>query len=110
MIMGADGVCDGAAVLGHQERVPTETIEAARIDGANEVQIFWRVVGAPDRVDHRRGADNDHHPGVLKVFDIVLRVDRTETSIRMSIANRFIIELFDLPSDSDGPAAIVVPR
>ena len=43
--------------------VPTETIEAARIDGATETQIFWRVT-VPQIKSTIVVVDDDHpHPG-----------------------------------------------
>src|SRR3546814_19786765 len=71
--------------------VPQETLEAARIDGASELQIFWSVV-----VPQIKGTVITVFITVLilvlKVFDIVyvLTDGRDQTNV---IANLFFTEL-----------------
>ncbi len=74
------------------KNVPTETIEAARIDGATETQIFWRVV-VPQIRSTIAVVLTTLTILVLKVFDIVyvMTNGRAGTDI---VANRFVNELF----------------
>ncbi len=84
--------------------VPEDTLEAARIDGASEWQIFWKVV-----VPQIRGTMITVYITVvilvLKVFDIVyvLTNGRSETNV---IANLFFNELF--ANDQAGKASAIV--
>ncbi len=84
--------------------VPEETLEAARIDGASELQIFWRVV-----IPQIRGTIITVFITVvilvLKVFDIVyvLTNGRNKSNV---IANLFFNELF--ANDQAGRAAAIV--
>lgn len=72
--------------------VPTELVEAARIDGASEIQMFFRVV-----LPSIRGAvitvATTIFIAILKVFDIVyvMTGGRFETEV---IANRMFSEMF----------------
>ena len=74
------------------KNVPEDTIEAARIDGATEVQIFFRVV-VPQILSTIFVVATTILILVLKVFDIVyvLTAGNFRTDV---IANRFINELF----------------
>jgi alpha-glucoside transport system permease protein len=84
--------------------VPEETIEAARIDGASELQIFWRVV-----IPQIKGTIITVFITVLilvlKVFDIVyvLKNGLDKTNV---IANLFFQELF--ANDQAGKASAIV--
>ncbi len=84
--------------------VPTETVEAGRVDGASEVQIFWRVV-----VPQIRGTVAVVFTTILilvmKVFDIVyvLTGGQFETDV---VGNRFFTELFN--NNNSGQAAAIV--
>jgi alpha-glucoside transport system permease protein len=75
------------------KNVPEETIEAARIDGANERQIFWRVV-VPQILSTIAVVLTTVTILVLKTFDIVyvMTNGRANTDI---VANRFVNELFN---------------
>ena len=86
--------------------VPTETIEAARIDGATELQIFWRVT-VPQIASTIAVVLTTITITVLKVFDIVyvLTGGNFNTDV---IANRFITELFDFRRFGRGAAIVVV--
>lgn len=84
--------------------VPEETVEAARIDGASELQIFWRVV-----LPQIKGTIITVFITVLilvlKVFDIVyvLKNGLDKTNV---IANLFFNELF--AKDQAGRASAIV--
>jgi alpha-glucoside transport system permease protein len=86
--------------------VPEETLEAARIDGATELQIFFRVV-----VPQIRGTMITVFITVvimvLKVFDIVyvLTDGRDKTQV---IANLFFTELFRNSQAGIASAIVVV--
>ena len=86
--------------------VPTELIEAARIDGANELQAFFRVV-----VPCIRGSiitvATTIFIAILKVFDIVFVTTggRFETEV---IANRMFNEMFKFRSYGRASALAVI--
>ncbi len=86
--------------------VPEDTIEAARIDGASEWQIFWRVV-----IPQIKGTTITVFITVLilvlKVFDIVyvLTNGRAKTEV---IANLFFKELFSRSNAGVASAIVVV--
>ncbi len=86
--------------------VPEDTIEAARIDGASEWQIFWRVV-----IPQIKGTTITVFITVLilvlKVFDIVyvLTNGRDHTEV---IANLFFKELFARGNAGLASAIVVV--
>lgn len=84
--------------------VPEETIEAARIDGANERQIFWRVT-VPQIRTTIAVVLTTITIATLKVFDIVyvMTNGNFETDV---IANRFFTELFTFRQN--GRAAAIV--
>jgi alpha-glucoside transport system permease protein len=73
------------------KNVPGDTIDAARVDGANELQIFWKVV-VPQIRSTMLVVLTTIVILVLKVFDIVYVTTggRFDTDI---VANRFITEL-----------------
>ncbi|MBW3619366.1 MAG: sugar ABC transporter permease [Actinobacteria bacterium] len=75
------------------KNVPDDTIEAARIDGATEVQIFWRVV-VPQIRSTIVVVGTTILILVLKVFDIVLVMTggRNGTDV---VAHRFITEMIN---------------
>lgn len=84
--------------------VPEDTLEAARIDGASEWQIFWRVV-----VPQIKGTMITVFITVLilvlKVFDIVYVLTNGRASTNV-IANLFFNELF--ANDQAGRASAIV--
>lgn len=86
--------------------VPTETIEASKIDGATEVQTFWRVV-IPQIRSTIAVVYTTIVILVLKVFDIVFVLTGGNFNTDV-IANRFIIELFDFRRFGRGAAIVVV--
>jgi alpha-glucoside transport system permease protein len=85
--------------------VPDDTLEAARIDGASEWQIFWRVV-----IPQIKGTIITVFITVLilvlKVFDIVYVLTNGQNKTEV-IANLFFKELF-ANSNAGYAAAIVV--
>jgi alpha-glucoside transport system permease protein len=84
--------------------VPEDTIEAARIDGATEIQIFWRVV-VPQIRSSIVVVGTTIVILVLKVFDIVLVMTGGNFGTDV-VANRFITELID--NRQNGRAAVLV--
>lgn len=86
------------------KNVPTETIEAARIDGCNEWQTFWRVI-VPQVRPTILVVLTTLTILVLKIFDVVYVM--TGGNFRTDIvANRFITEL--LSARDFGAAAVIV--
>ena len=86
------------------KNVPTETIEAARIDGATEMQIFWRVT-VPQIKSTIVVVATTILILVLKVFDIVYVMTSGNYGTDV-IANRFITELISFRQF--GQAAVIV--
>ena len=84
--------------------VPGETIEAARIDGASETQIFWRVT-VPQIKSTIVVVGTTILILVLKVFDIVYVMTGGNFGTDV-IANRFISEMFNF--QQFGRAAVIV--
>ncbi|MEM9513973.1 MAG: sugar ABC transporter permease [Actinomycetota bacterium] len=85
--------------------VPEETIEAARIDGATERQVFWRVT-LPQIRTTVAVVFTTITIGVIKVFDIVFVMTggNFDTDV---IANRFVKELFDFRRFGQAAAIVV---
>ena len=84
--------------------VPEDTIEAARIDGATEIQIFWRVV-VPQIRSSILVVGTTILILVLKVFDIVLVMTGGNFGTDV-VAHRFITELVN--NRHNGRAAVLV--
>ena len=88
--MGAGRLRDGAALGGGQGR-PGDTLEAARIDGANERQIFFQVV-----VPQIKGTIITVFVtvliGVMKIFDIVYVMTNGNFNTNV-LGNEFYIQL-----------------
>lgn len=84
--------------------VPTDTLEAARIDGANERQIFWRVI-VPQIMATVLTVYVTVAIGVMKLFDIVyvMTNGRFNTNV---LATEFFNQLFT--NFNNGSAAAVV--
>ena len=86
--------------------VPQELLEAARIDGANEFQIFFRVI-----VPVIRGAiitvSTTIFISILKVFDIVyvMTSGKFDTEV---IANRMFVEMFNFRNFGRASALAVI--
>lgn len=85
--------------------VPEDTLEAARIDGASEWQIFWQII-IPQVMGTIITVYVTQVILVLKVFDIVYVIKgygRDKTNV---IANLFFQELF--ANDQAGKASAIV--
>lgn len=89
-----------AAVKG----VPGETLEAARIDGANERQIFFRVV-MPQIKATIVTVFVTVLIGVMKIFDIVFVMTNGNFNTNV-IANEFYLQFFN--NNNQGAAAAIV--
>ncbi len=87
------------------KNVPDDTIEAARIDGANEVQIFFRVV-VPQIMATVLVVFTTILILVMKIFDIVYVMTNGAFDTEV-IGNTFFKELFEF-GDAGRSAAIVV--
>lgn len=85
--------------------VPDETIEAARIDGATEVQIFFRVI-VPQIASTIIVVLTTIVILVLKVFDIVFVMTGGNFNTDV-VANRFITELFNFRQFGRAAAIVV---
>jgi alpha-glucoside transport system permease protein len=88
------------------KNVPEDTLEAARIDGANEIQIFFRVI-VPQIASTIMVVLTTIVILVLKVFDVVfvLTGGRFDTDL---VAVRFIRELFTFREFGRAAAIVVV--
>ena len=87
------------------KNVPDETLEAARIDGANELQIFFRVV-VPQIWATVITVFITVLIGVMKIFDIVYVMTGGSFGTDV-VAHRFFKEIFEF-GDYGKSAAIVV--
>jgi alpha-glucoside transport system permease protein len=88
------------------KNVPEDTIEAARVDGASEWQIFWKVV-MPQIASTIVVVGTTILILVLKVFDIV-RVTTGGNFGTEVVANRFITELIRFGNFGRAAAIVVV--
>ncbi|RCK69087.1 sugar ABC transporter permease [Desertihabitans brevis] len=88
------------------KNVPDDTIEAARIDGANEVKIFFQVV-VPQIWPTMIVVFTTILILVMKIFDIVyvLTNGRSDTEV---IANLFFKQLFEFGNNGTAAAVVVV--
>lgn len=86
--------------------VPVDTIEAGRIDGANEVEIFFRIV-VPQIWPTVITVFVTVLIGVMKVFDIVyvMTGGNFDTDI---VGNRFFTELFTNGNNGNAAAIVVM--
>ncbi len=86
--------------------VPTEMIEAARIDGANELQLFFRII-----IPQIRGTivtvATTVLIAVLKVFDIVYVMTNGQFDTQV-IANRMYTEMFKFRNYGHGSALALI--
>lgn len=86
--------------------VPEELVEAARIDGANEFQVFWRVV-FPSIMSSIVVVTTTMVITVLKVFDIVFVMTNGESGTEV-IAEQMIRWFFRNNHDGRGAAIAVI--
>ena len=87
--------------------IPEEIIEAARIDGANEFQVFWRIV-VPSIAPTIVVVSTYMVINSLKVFDIVFVMGNAESNKTEVIAERMIRWFFIKSHDGRGAAIAVV--
>ena len=87
--------------------IPEEIIEAARIDGANEFQVFWRIV-VPSIAPTIVVVSTYMVINSLKVFDIVFVMGNAEANKTEVIAERMIRWFFISNNDGRGAAIAVV--
>jgi alpha-glucoside transport system permease protein len=85
--------------------VPTEIIEASRVDGATERQIFFRVL-LPSIWPTVVAVLTIQILLVLKIFDVIYTMTGGQFNTDV-VANRFVIELFQF-GDTGRAAAVVV--
>jgi len=92
----------GAALRG----VPEETLEAARIDGANEIQIFFSIM-IPQIMTTILVVLTTITITVLKVFDIVLAMTNGQFGTQV-LANMMYSQAFRAFDDGRGSAVAIV--
>jgi alpha-glucoside transport system permease protein len=87
--------------------IPDEIVEAARIDGASELQVFRRII-VPTIMPTIVVVATYMVINALKVFDIVFVMGNSETSGTEVIAERMIRWFFVLGHNGRGAAIAVV--
>jgi alpha-glucoside transport system permease protein len=87
--------------------IPDEIIEAARIDGASELQVFWRIT-VPSILPTIVVVTTYMVINAMKVFDIVFVMGNAETNGTEVIAERMIRWFFIANHDGRGAAIAVV--
>jgi alpha-glucoside transport system permease protein len=87
--------------------IPDEIIEAARIDGASELQVFWRIM-IPTILPTVVVVVTYMVINSLKVFDIVFVMGNAEGRETVVIAERMITWFFTRLNAGRGAAIAVV--
>ena len=87
--------------------IPDELIEAARIDGATELQVFRRII-VPSILPTIVVVTTYMVINALKVFDIVFVMGNAETNHTEVVAERMIRWFFIQSNDGRGAAIAVV--
>jgi alpha-glucoside transport system permease protein len=87
--------------------IPDEIIEAARIDGASELQVFRRII-VPSIAPTIAVVATYMVINAMKVFDIVFVIGAAETNETEVIAERMIRNFFILDNDGRGAAIAVI--
>ena len=88
--------------------VPDEIIEAARIDGASELQVFWRIM-VPTIIPTIVVVTTYMVINAMKVFDIVfVQAASAENNGTVVMAERMIRWFFQLNHNGRGAAVAVV--
>jgi alpha-glucoside transport system permease protein len=86
--------------------VPDETLEAARIDGANEIQLFFRVV-LPQILSTVIVVYTTIVIVVLKVFDVVFTMTGGQFDTEV-LANQMYIQMFQFGHFGRGSAIAII--
>lgn len=87
--------------------IPSEIVEAARIDGASELQVFWRII-VPTIMPTIVVVTTYMVINAMKVFDIVFVMGNAESNHTEVIAERMIRWFFIQSNDGRGAAIAVV--
>jgi alpha-glucoside transport system permease protein len=89
--------------------IPSEIVEAARIDGASEFQVFWRII-VPSIMPTIVVVTTYMVINAMKVFDIVftMSLGNAESNHTEVIAERMIRWFFIQADDGKGAAIAVV--
>jgi len=87
--------------------IPDEIIEAARIDGASEFQVFWRII-VPSILPTIVVVTTYMVINAMKVFDIVFVMGNPDANGTQVIAERMITWFFIRDNDGIGAAIAVV--
>jgi len=86
--------------------IPKELLEAARVDGANELQVFWRII-IPMMKPTIAVVATTMVINVLKVFDIVYVMTNGQFDTEV-IANRMYKEMFQFHNFGRASAIAVI--
>ncbi|MBU2598925.1 MAG: sugar ABC transporter permease [Actinobacteria bacterium] len=86
--------------------IPKELLEAARVDGANELQVFWRII-LPVMKPTIAVVITTMIINVLKVFDIVYVMTNGEFGTEV-VANRMFKEMFHFRNFGHASAIAVI--
>lgn len=86
--------------------IPKELLEAARVDGANELQVFWRII-LPVMKPTIAVVTTTMIINVLKVFDIVYVMTNGNFGTEV-IANRMFKEMFHFRNFGHASAIAVI--
>lgn len=86
--------------------IPKELLEAARVDGANELQVFWRII-LPVMKPTIAVVTTTMIINVLKVFDIVYVMTNGEFGTEV-VANRMFKEMFHFRNFGHASAIAVI--
>jgi alpha-glucoside transport system permease protein len=87
--------------------IPEEIIEAARIDGASELQVFWRIT-VPSILPTIVVVSTYMVINALKVFDIVFVMGNAEANGTEVMAERMVSWFFIRDDDGKGAAIAVI--
>jgi alpha-glucoside transport system permease protein len=87
--------------------IPDEIIEAARIDGASELQVFHRII-VPSVLPTIVVVTTYMVINAMKVFDIVFVMGNAESNGTEVVAERMIRSIFTSRNDGHGAAIAVV--
>ena len=86
--------------------VPGDLLEAARIDGANELEVFFQII-VPVIMGSIITVSTTVFIGILKVFDIVSVMTGGQNKTEV-IANRMIKEMLNFQNSGHGAALAVI--